>query len=141
MVYKADNKDDLDKVFQFLNKNTPYKGFEAWFYNKVCNDLDNRMVCYLMENDVMIGAAICKKSEKKICCIYIAKEYQHNQYGQILLEECFNYLNTRKPYITISKQCFPNFKRIIQENKWSLDKVEDKEYGHVEYYYNLKGGI
>ena len=100
-----------------------YPDFQTWLSSKVFSDvLKNplqREVIFVFTPDLKstAGFAVLKNmpSEKKICSFYITPAYQHLGYGSLLLEECFRYLGTTTPLITMSEKCKELFVPLLQK--------------------------
>lgn len=143
-----------DIVYNYLKDlNDSYPDFRNWFYSKVLNDIleknnQREIIIALSELDsinieekyIITGIAILKKTcdEKKICTFRIHEDYRKLGIGKSLFEECFEYLETNKPIITISGDRREMFEPLISQFEFTLEQ-ELKDYyktGSVEYVYN-----
>lgn len=143
-----------DILYNYLQDlNDSYPDFKNWYYEKVVRDIldkNNRReiivalseldTTELEEKHVITGIAILKKDidEKKICTFRIHEDYRKLGIGKNLFEECFKYLETNKPVITISSNRKEMFDPLIKYFKFELNQ-ELKDYyknGSIEYVYN-----
>jgi ribosomal protein S18 acetylase RimI-like enzyme len=129
-----------------------YPNFEDWFYNIVMPQMEvkngkREIIIAISEVEnrekyLLTGIAILKNTveEKKICTFRVHKDFRNQGIGTGLFEECFKYLGTRKPKITISENTIEMFKKHIEY--YEFDKCETLEgyykNGIKEYVYNGK---
>lgn len=140
-----------DKLYNHLKDLTQsYPDFENWFYNIVIPEVElkngQREIIIALSKlaskpkVVLTGIAILKKtdSEKKICTFRIHDNYHNQGIGTQLFEQCFTYLGTRKPIITISEDRKLMFERHIKTFRF-VETQSLKDYykkGSTEYVYN-----
>lgn len=110
-----------------------YPNFKEWYYNTVIPELnkedgEREIIIALSEmyesfSTEITGIAILKRREheKKICTIRIHENYRNLGIGTQLFKECFKYLGTEKPIITISEDREELFKKHIE--KFGFKKV------------------
>lgn len=136
-----------------------YPHFFQWFNNIVMPDLltnnNGRAMLFAIsdlhntnpdeslvasDNKRLTGIAILKSNaeERKICTFRIFPEYRGQGIGSKLLEDCFDYLQTKKPLISIAKESVDAFRPFIQKYEWKLCQKLDNYYrkGSIEYVYN-----
>lgn len=123
-----------------------YPDFQPWLNKKVLPEVSSnsyqRDVIFTLTRDQKstVGFAIVKNTfeEKKICSFYILPAYQHLGYGSALMEECFDYLGTELPLITMPERCKELFEGLLNKYKFSF-KHELADYysdGNMEYVFN-----
>lgn len=129
-----------------------YPNFAEWFYNIVMPEMelkDGRREIIIAiskigdkEKYLLTGIAILKKTinEKKICTFRVHEDFRNQGIGTGLFEECFKYLDTKKPKITISENTIDMFKKHIELYKFDRCEILDGYYkeGIKEYVYNGK---
>jgi Uncharacterized conserved protein len=105
----------------------------AWFCSKVLPDIHTGkreiIACYV--DGKIAGTAILKKDgkERKICTFYLKEEFRERRVADQFAWECFGWLGTRKPLMTIPehRRSWLNF--MIELHGWKL-------YETLENYYN-----
>ncbi|CEO12031.1 ribosomal-protein-alanine acetyltransferase [[Clostridium] sordellii] len=140
-----------DKLYNCLKDLVDsYPQFSSWYYNVVIPELELKdgrreiIICISkIENSqdhIITGIAILKKtdSEKKICTFRVHENYRDQGIGTRLFEECFKYLDTRLPVITITQDRVDMFKYHIEKYGFKKEQVLDGYYkpGVKEYVYN-----
>ena len=84
-----------------------YPNYFKWYWEKVIPNIlkGTRDVIIVTVNYEIVGVAIVKKeeNEKKLCTIFVKEEYRDKQITIRLLEECFSFLETSTPLVTISE--------------------------------------
>ena len=80
-------------------------------------------------------------SEKKICTLFVAKEYRNQGLGSLLIEEAMKYLETDKPLITISENKLPMFKNLITKYNWDLTEIALSLYSENEKEFCFNGKL
>lgn len=143
-------------IYNYLKDlNYSYPNFKNWFYNRVVVDLENKnrqreIILAFTEIEVtegeskhvISGLAILKKThdERKICTFRIHEEFRSKGIGKSLFEECFEYLETNLPIITISEDRREMFNPLIEQFNFQLTEVLPDYYreGTTEYVYNGK---
>lgn len=143
---------DLLYNYLKLDLTLNYPDFENWYYNIVIPSLENdkrerEVIIALskvegLKEPEITGIAILKKTEneKKICTFRVHEGYRSLGIGTQLFEECFKYLGTRKPIITISEDREPMFRKHIETYKFKCVESIPNLYrvGVKEYIYNGK---
>lgn len=142
-----------EKLYNNLKDLTDsYPNFEDWFYKIVMPQMEvkdgkREIIIAISEVDnrekyLLTGIAILKNTveEKKICTFRVHKDFRNHGIGTGLFEECFKYLGTRKPKITISENSIEMFKKHIEHYEFDKCEVLDGYYkkGIKEYVYNGK---
>lgn len=131
-----------------------YPNFNEWFYETVIPEVElkneqreiiiaisdlNKEDCK-EENLLVTGIAVLKKTknEKKICALRIHEDYRNLGIGTKMFEECFEYLGTRKPIITITENLLSVFEGHINDYKFERTQVLENYYinGKTEYVFN-----
>lgn len=129
-----------------------YPNFGEWFYNTVMPEMElkngeREIIIAVSEVEnrkkyLLTGIAILKKTvdEKKICTFRVHKDFRNQGIGTGLFEECFKYLDTKKPKITISENTIDMFKKHIEYYQFDRCEILDGYYkkGIKEYVYNGK---
>lgn len=129
-----------------------YPNFENWFYNIVIPEMElqngeREIIIAISEIEepqkfILTGIAILKRKahEKKICTFRVHKDFRNHGIGTGLFKQCFNYLGTEKPIITISENTIDMFKKHIENYNFIEYEVLDGYYkiGIKEYVYNGK---
>lgn len=133
------------KKIQFFLSDLVYEYplHDIWFagvvkelkYNK-----NEREILFIVSDDEIVGVSILKKTkyEKKICTIRVASNFQRKGLGTLLVEKSCEFLETRKPIITVSESKHPQFIKLFKHFNFNLEK---KYYGKycamsTEYCYN-----
>jgi len=118
-----------------------YPDFKNWFYSKVVPGVisGKRKIIIETRNDNVAGIAIIKKhNEIKLSTLKVSDSFKNSGLGLKLFEKCFTALNTEKPFLTVSEEKLPEFKRIFDYYGFKLTNIENNVYRHgkKEYYYN-----
>lgn len=139
------------KIFNYLRDlGDNYPEFDKWYFEKVISEVEEndgkRDIIIALNNspnsmDIsIVGIAILKRTEneKKICTIRIHEDFRNQGFGQRLFEECFEYLNTRRPIISISEDRLDMFENIITKYNFILKQKLSSYYrdGLTEYVFN-----
>lgn len=132
---------ELDEFTLHLSKY--YPNYKNWFYDKQIKEslMQKRDILFIKDNQKIIACLSLKKEpEKKICTIYVAKEYQKKDIGTTLLEKSFSLLQTNKPIFSCNQNVLPAFQKIILKYHWKLEEVIKNYNGKKdnEYCYNGK---
>lgn len=112
--------------------NKDYPNYCAWYYGKILPGIfsgEREMAaCYV--NDQVAAVAILKKDdeERKICTLFVKPEYQKRGIATKLLKECFAWLGTTRPLITIADYKLNQFTKIITKYKWVETSVLAEGY-------------
>ena len=115
-----------------------YPNYKKWFIDKQLKEVleGRREILFLEENNEIIALACLKKEENKICTLYVKEEYRNKGIGTKLLIEVMKYLNTTKPFITISESKLFMFNSYISKYKWETSEIVNSIYNHKEYCFN-----
>ena len=141
---------DLLPYNYFNNMVASYPYFKDWFYGKIRPELGNsnsgRKLLLVFKSDKniqvqnLMGFAILKKTcrEKKICSFWIAPRERSRGYAMELLQACLNYLDTKKPLMTIPSKIKEDFHGILDYYQFNLTQELSSYYteGEVEYVFN-----
>lgn len=123
----GDKATDVLYNYLKLDLTLNYPNFKEWYYNTVIPELNNskgerEIIIALSEIEgieitEITGIAILKRTkyEKKICTFRIHEDYRELGIGSNLFRECFKYLGTEKPMITISEDREEMFKNHIEK--------------------------
>ena len=84
------------------------------------------------------GIAILKYNEKKLCHLSVMDAYKNKGYGIKLFKKSFEELKTEKPFLTVSEEKLPDFKRVFDYFGFKLTNVIEGYYrdNKKEYFYN-----
>ena len=122
------------------NAKVYYPNFDIWYYDNVIPSVfsGDKELIFEMRYERIVGVAIIKHSEKKLCHLSIFDEYRDRGYGLTLFEKVFDKLDTRKPYLSVSEEKYIEFNKIFNYYGFQLS---DKQVGvyrkdKVEYYFN-----
>lgn len=142
----------IGKILDGLEKN--YPNILEWYNNKVLPGLETgereiilacRVSKFKVDNKIsleILGYVILKKTltEKKICTFRVEEKYQCIGIGKKLMEASFDFLETRKPMITISEDNVKSFENLLKKYNFKLvEKIENLYVkGKTEYIYNKK---
>ena len=129
-----------------LTINNDYPDYKNWFYNKQIKGCltPYRNILFIKNEDGKIIALCSLKkdaSEKKICTLFVAKEYRNQGLGSLLIEEAMKYLETDKPLITISENKLPMFKNLITKYNWDLTEIALSLYSENEKEFCFNGKL
>lgn len=99
-----------------------YPNYKDWFYNKAIERIPKQEgeIFFIEEKGLIRGITILKKTEteKKICTLFVEKEFRNLGIGNALLSESFKYLETKKPTLTIPQKNIECFSHLIDKYKW-----------------------
>jgi len=117
-----------------------YPNFQNWYYNKVVPDILNNKRDFIFENrnDKIVGLALIKYEEKKLCTLKVFDEYQNRGYGLKLFENSFDKLETNKPFLTVSEEKYLEFKKVFEYYGFELTSIQKDLYRSekLEYFFN-----
>ena len=120
-----------------------YPNHIDWFYNKQLPGVisGTRDILFVQNDENEIIAVSCLKDEedeKKICTLYVKEEYRNKGIGTALIEKSMDYLQTDKPFLTITESSLSSFVPIIYKYDWRLTEIVDGIYdiNSKEYCYN-----
>ena len=137
-IYPLELKDIFSNFIK--EKEFLYPNFKKWF-NKILienyNSPNKREIFICINKEKLLinicGVMILKKykKEKKICTLYIERNFRNKKIGSQMIKKSFEYLETNKPLIT------------IPEEEYTLPKDEDNlnyllgwSQGLLEFYKN-----
>jgi hypothetical protein len=131
----------VDEIYKKISPAKQYyPDFENWYYANVIPSILNGDKEFIFEirNGEIVGLAIIKHSEKKLCHLSIFDEYKNKGYGLKLFEKSFQALGTNKPYLTVSEEKYIEFKRIFNYYGFKLKDKKLNAYrkNKYEYYFN-----
>lgn len=141
----------IGKILDGIGKD--YPNILEWYNKKVLPGLETGereiiLACkiYICKNDEIpievLGYVILKKTptEKKICTFRVEEKYQRLGIGKKLMEASFEFLETRKPMITITEDNVKSFEPLLKRYNFKLvEKIKDLYVkGKTEYIYNKK---
>lgn len=117
-----------------------YPNFDIWYFANVIPSLKNGSKKILLSETEgnLRGLAILKYSEKKLCHLSVINNYKNKGYGIKLFKQCFEELKTEKPFLTVSEEKLPEFKRIFNYFNFKLTNIVEDCYrkGKKEFFYN-----
>ena len=109
-----------------------YEHLCEWYWSKAVPWIfTNRMEFFLaLDNEKVIGVLIAKKEneERKICTLFVSKEYSHCGVATHLIKDSFEFLETTTPVITFSEYKLHYFIPIMRKYGWRIDEKKFKEY-------------
>lgn len=123
-----------EAIFNFLWKLAfEYTGFCKWYnglfldYSTLNND---REIIICTFHNHIIGISILKNSdsEKKICTLRVAKEFQKNGIGKRLINKSIEYLESDFPLITMQSSKFYQFNKLFKYFGFKQEFMYDKYY-------------
>jgi hypothetical protein len=110
-IYPLELKDIFSNFIK--EKEFLYPNFKKWF-NKILienyNSPNKREIFICINKEKLLinicGVMILKKykKEKKICTLYIEKNFRNKKIGSQMIKKSFEYLETNKPLITIPEE-------------------------------------
>ena len=123
-------QDDPDKILlvkrSLLGLRDCYPGFSEWFDTKIIPNIkdksSNRRIFLASNLDGFTGALILKKSEKKICTLFVKEDQRFNSLGLDLMRIASEELETYKMAITISESVINTFNNAKSFNFYQTDK-------------------
>lgn len=93
-------RDRISNMLSHLSNS--YPNFDMWL-SKVFSELGiNRKILLLCSNSNILGIAILKIDENKICTFFIDSSYKHKGYSDILMDHCLSVLPLAKLSIKAS---------------------------------------
>ena len=121
-------------IYQFTLNLYDYPTYKNLYFNKQIPGIisGERDILFVRYNNKIIAAICLKKTrdEKKICMIYFCKKYRNQGIGTKIIEQSFNYLETKKPLITLPDYKIEMFKPLIKKYNWQLSEVLDNFYNN-----------
>jgi len=119
-----------------------YPNFDRWYFNNVIPSIliGDKEFVFEIKNEKIVGVAIIKHSEKKLCHLSIFNEYRNRGYGLSLFEKVFEKLDTKKPYLTVSEEKYVEFKKLFDYYGFKLSYIQIGAYrkNKIEYFFNKK---
>lgn len=84
--------------------------------------------CYV--DGKIVATAILKKDkiERKISTLFVKKEFQKQGIATELVEQCFKWLGTTKPLITIADYKLEQFQKLIEKYGWVETSVMEEGF-------------
>jgi len=126
------------QVFDFISRSiNEYPEIEAWYWDKVVHQILAgkpviRRIESVYRDQVLAGVAILKndpiQAERKICHLSVAQAYQSKGLGVRLFERSFEFLDTDKPFVTVSETKYPLYQRLFDHFGFELTSVRDSVY-------------
>ena len=100
------------------------------FYSKYIPELftGEREILAYYEGMTVEGLCILKKSEQKVCTLFVKEEARNKHLATRLLSEGFIFLGTTKPLITIAEYKVSMFEGLIKKYGWEHTQTLDKSY-------------
>lgn len=145
-----DKKEELikivDEIYQMTQPlNDIYPNYNTWFFNKQikgCYTPDRNIIFARDKKCKIVGISSLKKDdkEKKICTLFVDDKYRRRGIGSLLLDESFKFLETTKPFITITEDKLYMFAKLIEKYDWQLTETAYDIYskGVREFCFNGK---
>ena len=157
--YSIEDKNYYNQLFSLTKTiSDSYPGHFTWLNTKFIPGLyiGHRAYSFAIDNNIqtsiqllnnkefpiysLIGCSLLKNTpiEKKICCLFIDKNYRRQGIASKLIQDSFEILQTTKPLITVSEQNLDQLKPLLKKFNFELTSVKDSVYlkGIKEYYYN-----
>lgn len=131
----------IDEIYKKISAAKQYyPNFENWYYTNVIPSIldGDKEFLFKIKNNKIVGLAIIKHTEKKLCHLSIFNEYRNRGYGLQLFEKSFEVLGTNKSYLTVSEEKYIEFKRIFNYYGFKLEDKKLNAYreNKYEYYFN-----
>ena len=140
-----ENKEEIDFYFNKIYKElfeleNEYPYFKKWLFNKVKKEfiLGKREIFIRFDKENIVGIAILKKEEKKVCTLRVSKNYQKKGIGTSLLEDSISFLETNKPIISVNSLREKEFENIFKKFNFKKTTTLNNLYknGEKEIFYN-----
>lgn len=140
-----ENKEEIDFHFNKIYKElfeleNEYPYFKKWLFNKVKKEfiLGKREIFIRFDKENIVGIAILKKEEKKVCTLRVSKNYQKKGIGTSLLEDSISFLGTNKPIISVNSLREKEFENIFKKFNFKKTTTLNNLYknGEKEIFYN-----
>lgn len=136
--------DSVFKNIKYLRED--YPGFDFWFWNKVVPEVESgsgeREIIAVNNVSELIGVSILKKTneESKICTLVVFPQFEKRGYGVKLFDKSFEFLEDRKPLLSVSEKNHHKYKRIFDFYGFELTSVKNGIYipNKMEFFYNEK---
>lgn len=146
------NKDTFDEVIKLANEiylitesiNIDYPNYRDWYFKKhlpITLSSNSRNIIFAKNLDGNIIAMACLKktvAERKICTLFVDKEYRGLGLGVQLVKYAINWLEIEKPFITFADYKLSMFIPLIKKYNWELTEIIDGIYNneHKELCFN-----
>lgn len=131
-IKEKDFKELCDQIYYLTDHlSIDYPRHKEWFYNTHMKGLGvDREVVYITYHRNICGVAFlkCTEKEKKICTFYVAEYSRNHGIGNELLKECFKYLKTTKPLISIPKYKVRYFLYYVYKYDWKITQILQEYY-------------
>ena len=142
--YKTSNIVDIKNEYvayhYIKNAKIYYPNFDIWYFANVIPSLKagKKKLIYMGNYNCLRGIAILKYNEKKLCHLSVMDAYKNKGYGIKLFKKSFEELKTEKPFLTVSEEKLPDFKRVFDYFGFKLTNVIEGYYrdNKKEYFYN-----
>lgn len=109
----------------------------SWYWKKVVPAIfkGTREVVVCTVHEKIAGVAFLKKEddEKKICAFFIVEEFRNQGIATKLMEASFQFLETRKPLITLADYKLEMFSHIIKKYDWIQTQILPKGFYNDKY--------
>ncbi len=135
--------DELMRVQDaLLSLRRSYPKFQDWLNRKVIPQLGKIRKIIIAQNEkkTIVGIMILKNTcaEKKICTLWVHRDYQKNGIGTALMERAIRELQTSRPLITMSQESYAEFLPLMRKFHFELKKRYHGYYkaGITEYAFN-----
>lgn len=118
-----------------------YPDFKNWFYSKVIPGVllgERKIILEARENNIAGIAIVNKGCEKKLATLRVGEFYKNKGLGIKLFEKSFEELRTDKPFLTVSEEKYPEFKKIFRYYGFKLTNIHYDLYrkNKKEYFFN-----
>jgi GNAT superfamily N-acetyltransferase len=119
-----------------------YPGIMSWYSAKVLpqilSDHGQRNIFCLVPTDypsVMAAFCILKNgpTERKVCTLYVDKEYRGIGLGERLFEKAFEFLQTRFPEFSMKENAFSSYRHLIEKFQF-VQTNREKDLDFSDYY-------
>ena len=109
-----------------------YPNFQEWINQKVIAQLGKtrKIIIALSGQKTIAGVMILKNTvfEKKICTLWVHKEYRKNGIGTALMRYAIKELGTKYPLITMSQESYIEFLPLMKKFNFQLKKCYNGYY-------------
>ncbi len=109
-----------------------YPHHYEWYYKKHLPFIgkEEREVLFIRKNDNICGVAFLKNTldEKKICTFYVAEYARNIGIGRQLMKTSIEYLQTKKPLITMPASKVRYFLHFMFKYDWKITQIKDGYY-------------
>lgn len=132
--FSNSQKNLYNAIFKLLKPiNETYTQFDMWYSKVFMPGLEKslrKIIVALDEKSNPVGVALLKntKEEKKLCCLFVHKDYRGNNIASKLLKESYRLLNTTSPFTTVSEKNFDSTKNIFKEPNFKFSYKKKDVY-------------